>query len=123
MSIGVGYLYDEDMHAAANARGENYWYYYIEEILDELGIRAEALPFSALQTDRLESLRALFLGDFDALLLPAQAGERLCAWVESGGTLIGFKTTGLDGPIADDWLPFCCAGQPPAQTSLLTFTA
>jgi len=94
----VAYVHDDSLRQAANARGENYWFAYVAELLDEVGVRGEALPFSALEQEgALAGVSVLVLGDYSADELPAEAGEALHEWLEEGGTLIGLATRGLDG--------------------------
>jgi len=47
--LRFGYLYDPDLRAAANGAGRNYWDVYIGEILDQLGLRAEAIARPTLE--------------------------------------------------------------------------
>jgi len=94
MTGDVVYLYEDSLREAANQRGENCWFRYAAEVLDELGVTAEAAPLAALS--RPPGCRVLALGDYDAALLPAEAEASLSEWVDGGGVLVGFGTTGLD---------------------------
>jgi len=93
----VAWLYEDSLREAANARGENCWHWYTGEILDELGASSAALPFSALRDGRaLADCRVLIIGDCDVSALPSSAARVLRKWVEGGGTLVAFRTTGMD---------------------------
>ncbi len=93
----LGYLYDAGAHAAANAREENYWFAYVEEICSQMGVAA--LPVSSLShadlRRTLTDLRVLLVGDGRSADLTA-AAEIVRSWVEQGGTLLGFASEGLD---------------------------
>lgn len=94
MSTITGYVYDDSLRVRANERGENYWYAYMPEILDELGIRGAQLARSdLLAPDRLAGFAFLFVGDFTLTM-----DEKLALrdWVARGGTLIGFATDADD---------------------------
>lgn len=95
--IPAAYLFDPEAHEAANARGENYWFAYTEEILRQLGLPAVGINArdEKLLADALGSLRVLFVGDARAGDFSGLANV-LSRWVEAGGTLIGFATDGLD---------------------------
>ncbi|MCX7599567.1 MAG: hypothetical protein N2512_11990 [Armatimonadetes bacterium] len=91
------YLYDPEAQETANAREENYWFAYVEEILRQLGLPATAVNVrdGELLADALGTARVIFVGD-------ARAGSfvdiscKLHTWINSGGTLIGFATDRLD---------------------------
>lgn len=94
--LAAAYLYDEDLHAAANARDENHWDTYIPEIAEQMGLPVERVaPTDLASAASLARYSALLLGR----LAPAHAaagGANLRRWVEAGGLLIGFGTEGLD---------------------------
>ncbi|MBI3945672.1 MAG: hypothetical protein HY321_07125 [Armatimonadetes bacterium] len=97
MNLSIAYCYDDDLRRAANAEGRNYWYRYVEEILDRLGATGTAIGRGDLDdAARLAGFSALIVGDLEAAQMPAGAPEVLRAWVEAGGLLIGFMTAGLD---------------------------
>lgn len=84
---------DDRLRAEANARGENHWPLFHQEILGRMG-----LPFELLAPD---DLVAHALRDLDVLLLPPGEPEAgwpgaLEEWVSAGGLLVGFATLGLD---------------------------
>jgi hypothetical protein len=93
----VGYLYDPDSHAAANARGENYWFAYAEEIFRQLGVDARAVDVrkGSDLSEALVDLRVLVVGDSHSAETSG-AADQIARWVEDGGTLIGFAAEGLD---------------------------
>ncbi len=93
----VGYLYDPQAHAAANARGENYWFAYVEEVFRQLGVGAQAVDLrdTAAFAETLQGLRVLVVGDARSAD-PRPVADDIARWVHDGGTLIGFATDGLD---------------------------
>lgn len=88
----TAYVYDAGLRLEANRRGENYWYEYIREINEQLGLRAKEIPSNSLEDNTLCEIGILFIGDLDASMMKSS----LNAWVRSGGVLIGFGTKGLD---------------------------
>jgi len=96
-AVRTAYVYDADLRIKANAQGRNYWYEYVREICDQLGLRAAAIPRQALADGAtLSQYSVLIVGDFAASELPPGAAANLDAWVTQGGALIGFATDGLD---------------------------
>ncbi|WP_135546680.1 hypothetical protein [Paenibacillus cymbidii] len=90
----TGYIYEDSLRSEANRIGENYWYAYMEEIMDEMGLRAAKLTRGDLSDPgRIAALRYLFIGDFT---LSVKEKAALREWVQAGGTLIGFATIGAD---------------------------
>ncbi len=90
----TGYVYDEAHCAKCHSSGHNYWFKYIEEIFDEMGLRASKLSRSQLlQPESISRLKFIFIGEVD---LSGLEKERLHEWVTCGGTLIGFATGGAD---------------------------
>jgi len=87
----TGYVIENDRWEALNHHGDTYWWVYIEEILDRMGLTAEPVHKKDL-SNRLHQFRLLFLGNTDA----SDIADCITAWVESGGTLVGSLTTGLD---------------------------
>ena len=96
MNSHVAWAYEDRLREAANRRGEMHWVRYTEEILDQLGVRAELISFSKLRPNTLEGRRALILGDYSASAFPPNAAAALEQWVRAGGILIGLGTTGFD---------------------------
>jgi hypothetical protein len=93
----TGYIYDPEIRASTNRQGQNYWYEYIKEMNEQMGLRAEEMPISSLgDTEYLEGLEVLIIGDLTPGQLPSEAESTLDAWVRQGGILIGFGTEGLD---------------------------
>lgn len=96
MSARVRFLYDPDLHRAANDRGENYWYAYVREVADQMGLTAEALAREDIRRGIPPDTRALILPDLPADYLGDSDRAALSEWVEGGGLLIGLATDGLD---------------------------
>ncbi|MBM4048842.1 MAG: hypothetical protein FJ279_27390, partial [Planctomycetes bacterium] len=96
-AVRTAYVYDADLRIKANAQGRNYWYEYVREICDQLGLRAAAISRQALADGAtLSQYSVLIVGDLAASELPPGAAANLDAWVTQGGALIGFATDGLD---------------------------
>jgi hypothetical protein len=90
----VGYLYSDRLRAEANRIGRNYWYAYLPEIFDEMGLRATELSLDALENvSDLAGYKYLFAG---SMSLNARQQEVLREWVRLGGILIGFALKGAD---------------------------
>ena len=87
--LRAGYTFDASAKRRVNA---NYWWAYIAEILERLGLCADAISVSDLP-HQLDSLSLLFLGGVDAAPM---AGD-LERWVQSGGVLIACNQSYLDG--------------------------
>ena len=90
----TAYVYDAGLRIEANRQGKNYWYEYIKEINEQLGLRAQEISVSDLKdSTRLSDIEVLFIGDF---ALSDVMKSNLSDWVQQGGVLIGFATEGLD---------------------------
>jgi len=95
-AVRAALVLDDELRAEANARGENYWPLYAQEVLRRVGLPFEVIALSDLTPERLDDLRIVILSALpDGRLARAQI-EALTAWVEAGGLLIGFATEGLD---------------------------
>lgn len=95
--LSVGVAWDESRREQANRGQRNYWYAYIWEILDRLGITGARISTSALANPRqLARFGCIIVGGLNGDKLPTRAGQALAAWVKQGGTLIGFAPDGLD---------------------------
>jgi len=92
----VAYVYEADLREAANTAGRNYWYEYVREIMDRLGLTAEPVSRHALTAETLSALSVLLLGDLTTAHVTPGLAARLDRWVADGGVLIGFGTEGLD---------------------------
>lgn len=91
----TGYVYEESLEREANNTGQNYWYKYIEEMFDEIGLRAQKLSLrEAADQTAIAHLKFIFVGDFR---LPAEVSDCLAEWAAAGGMLIGFLTPEADG--------------------------
>ena len=100
----TAYVYDQTLHDQANAEGRNYWYAYVREVLDRVGVMADELPLGAL-TDAaaLAPYSTLVLPDLEGGSLPTAAVEALGAWVERGGQLLSFGSHGPDALLGLVW--------------------
>lgn len=95
--LAVGVVWDDAEREAANRAGRNYWYAYVWEILDRLGVTAARIhPRALASARRLAHVGTIIVGGIDSGSLPAGASECLGQWVRAGGTLIGFAPRGLD---------------------------
>jgi len=92
MRLKAGYLFDEKIKEQINQAGQNYWWSYITEICDRLGLSAAKIASAELH-ENLSDMSVLFVGDS---ALEELSGE-LDNWVKNGGILIGCNTEGLDG--------------------------
>jgi len=93
----TAYIYDHEIRAGTNRQGRNYWYEYIKEMNEQMGLRAEEMPISSLgDAGCLGDVGILIVGDLTPEQLPGEAEANLDAWVRQGGILIGFATEGLD---------------------------
>lgn len=90
-TLRAGYTYDESLKRRVNAAGSNYWWAYIEEILERLGLCADRIGFESLSC-RLSDCSLLFLGGGDSM----PVADELARWVESGGVLIACNQDCLD---------------------------
>jgi hypothetical protein len=92
-----GFLLDDGLRAELNGRDQNYWDAYLQDINDHLGLRGSALTLADLEQPAcLERLRSVVVGRQSGSHLSDAARGHLRAWVERGGTLIGFGIQGLD---------------------------
>lgn len=110
----TAYVYDDDLRINANKNGKNYWYEYIKEINEQLGLCAKETPSKSLEDKALlDNIMILFIGDFPESRLTDAIKNNLDEWVKNGGILIGFNASGLDEIFgnkcdstitqADDW--------------------
>lgn len=87
-------LLDDDLHREANARGENYWPLYAQEVLRRIGLPHEVVGPGRLSD--LGALSVLILPPLPEGYLSREQVAAITAWVEAGGLLIGLATAGLD---------------------------
>ncbi len=93
----TAYIYDADLRIKANQQGKNYWYEYIKEINEQLGLRSREIPIKSLEDSTLlNDIGILFVGDLAASEITDAMRSNLDIWVSRGGVLIGFATEGLD---------------------------
>jgi len=96
-ALRAAWAYDEERHRCLNAEGRDYWHVYTAEILDRLGLTAEAVaPQSLLSAAELGRSSLVVLGPEPDEGWPASATRDLEAWVGDGGIVVGFATDGLD---------------------------
>lgn len=93
--VAAAVYFDDDLRAAANAAGANYWHVYTEEICRQMGLPVTLVNRRGLQPAALAELTVLILPDLAAKYLKSAEKEALREWVEQGGLLIGFATEGL----------------------------
>ncbi|GGD98436.1 hypothetical protein [Paenibacillus nasutitermitis] len=90
----TGYIYDQPTKDHTLSQGRNYWYAYMEEIWDEMGLRASRLTRADLSVlGSLAQLKFLFIDVHD---LSAAEQQSLREWVSQGGILIGSAIKGAD---------------------------
>ncbi len=93
----AAYVYDADLRIKTNQQGKNYWYEYIKEINEQLGLSAEEIPTNSLEDSTLlDDIGILFIGDLPTSRITDAIRANLDGWVRGGGVLIGFATEGLD---------------------------
>lgn len=91
--LRAAWVYDVPRHKALNAAGHNYWDLYTAEILERIGLTAEAIaPADTADPAVLCRYSHLFIGEGDY----SRCADPLTAWVQSGGVLVTFATAGLD---------------------------
>ncbi len=96
-SLQAAYAYDSDLRIEANEQGKNYWYEYIKEMNEQLGLCANEISRSSLEDKAtLHEMDILFIGNYSTAQVTDLMKSNLDAWVRAGGTLIGFGTEGLD---------------------------
>ena len=94
MKILTAYVYDEEFRVNTNKHNKNYWYEYIREINEQLGLSAQEIPLKSLEdSELLNEISILFIGDFP---VSDKMRDNLDDWVQNGGVLIGFGADGLD---------------------------
>ena len=105
----TAYVYDAELRIQANRNGRNYWYEYIREINEQLGLRSQEIPMSYLEdASLLAGISVLFVGDLKSSSVSDAIRDNLDNWVREGGVLIGFAGEGLDevfGNICDSVIP------------------
>ncbi len=96
--LATAYLWDDELREEANARGENYWFAYTQDLFERIGAPAVRLAPMALRAPgALSGISTLVLPNLAADYLDAEQKGNLEAWVRAGGLLIGFGAEGLDG--------------------------
>ncbi len=95
-ALRAALVLDGELHAEANARGENYWPLYAQEILRRIGLPFEVIEPGDLTPEHLADLRIVILSALPEQRISRAQIEALTAWIETGGLLIGFATEGLD---------------------------
>ena len=101
----TAYVYDSDLRIEANRKGENYWYEYVKEVMDQLGLRASGIPRHQLEEDSvLDRIGVLIIGDLNEEKVNRNIAAHLDAWIRRGGILIGFATEGLDSLFGNNYV-------------------
>jgi len=96
-NLQTAYTYDSELRIDANREGKNYWYKYIKEMNEQLGLRANEMPRSSLKDkSALDEVGILFIGDYSTAQITDVMRSNLDDWVQAGGILIAFGTEGLD---------------------------
>lgn len=107
MPASVAVFFDDDLRAAANAAGANYWHVYTREICMQMGLMFEELSRGRLGAEELARYSVLILPDLPAKYLKPEEKQALEEWVRQGGLLIGFATGGLGDlfgvVVEDEW--------------------
>ena len=97
LPLSVGVVWDEAQRRETNRSGRNYWYAYIWDILDRLGVSALRIPPSSLvKPAQLRRFGSIIIGGLAPDQPCPEAVQALAGWVRAGGTLIGFATERLD---------------------------
>jgi len=109
--LQAAYLFDEKVREEAHRNKRNYWWVYIEEILDRLGLTAVKVSPAELSKE-LSTLSLLFLGNTEG----APFTQELDAWVRAGGILIGSNVQGLDQIFGNQFIGYL--GQEKGEFSL-----
>ncbi len=90
----TAYVYEEAHCKEANRKGNNYWYKYVGEMFDEMGLRPSEISLIDLENDEtLSAYKYIIVGDFN---LNDQSKQVLQRWVAAGGVLLGFVTKDAD---------------------------
>ncbi len=111
MLLQAAYLFDEKVREEAHRNKRNYWWAYIAEILDRLGLTAVKVSPAELSKE-LSTLSLLFLGNTEGTPFT----QELDAWVRAGGILIGSNVQGLDQIFGNQFIG--CLGQEKGEFSL-----
>ena len=98
MKLEIATLYDASHKERCHARGETFWFEYLQEILCQLGISARKItPEASGIEEKLRELKVLFMGTQHVHDYGTKGAARdIEVWVAEGGLLIGFRTEGLD---------------------------
>lgn len=91
--MAVYYHYDDAQRQNKNRAGRNFWYLYITEIFDRLGVAAHPLHGSELVSAGLGPADTLFLGTY---ALSGAEVDALDSAAQNGCTLVAFATCGCE---------------------------
>lgn len=101
----TAFVYDSELRIRANQNSKNYWYEYIKEINDQIGLYAhEISPRSLEERSTLDGVGVLFIGDLKSDEISERVRKNIDEWVSAGGLLIGFNTEGLDQIFGNSYL-------------------
>lgn len=102
VNLKAGLLLDEECRIAANSVGLNYWWVYMIETLDRLGLTAAVLSTSDL-TSQLADLSVLFIGAAEEARLSDAQIQMIDSWVKAGGVLVASGSSRLDSTMGNQY--------------------
>ena len=113
----IGYIINKKLWEEENERGRNYWWIYIEEILNRIGITAEAIDIENLEKN-IEEFKFLFLGPDNY----EKIREIIKKWVKNGGVIFGFNCWNIDNVFGNKFEKYIIEKSPFEINGYLNFT-
>ncbi len=106
-SLRAAFVLDGQLKYQTNEASRNYWWTYIAEILDRLGLTAEQVQPADLPA-RIDEFSVLFIGPNEGEELASYAGfaTNLRAWVSSGGAVIACGVEQLDSIFGNEFASY-----------------
>lgn len=103
----AAFVLDSQLKYQTNEDSRNYWWTYMDEILDRLGLTAEQVHPADLPA-RLDDFSVLFIGANEADALAGYPGfvTNLRAWVSSGGTVVACGAEQLDSIFGNEFADY-----------------
>lgn len=103
-ALRAAFVLDDALKQQANQDSRNYWWTYIAEVLDRLGLDAQQVQPSSLPA-QLDDFSLVFIGPNESQLLAGYPGfaAALRTWIGSGGTLVGSGAEGLDALFGNEF--------------------